>query len=152
MRPANRRGRSLGKAEIADFTGPHKVRHGAYGLLDRRVGIDAVLIIEVDHLDSEPFQARFTSRAHVLGLTTDAAHMRTGGIADNRKFRCQEYLVAAAANRIADQNLVVAVPVNIGCIQEVDAQFECAVNRGDGFRVVAAAIEFRHSHTAQTES
>ena len=51
------RGRGLGQAEVAHLALLHQLGHGAHRLLDRRVGVDAVLVVEVDHLDAEPLQA-----------------------------------------------------------------------------------------------
>ena len=49
--------RRLGQAEVAHLASPHQLRHRADGVLDRRVGIDAVLVVEIDHVDPESPQA-----------------------------------------------------------------------------------------------
>ena len=57
VRAADRRGRGLGQAEVAHLAGRHQLGHRADGLLDRHLGVDAVLVVEVDVVDAEPLQA-----------------------------------------------------------------------------------------------
>src|SRR5271166_4836563 len=42
-------------------------------------------------------------------------------------------------------------PVHVGRVEEVDAKFQRAVNRGDRFRVVSAGIELAHSHASEPD-
>src|SRR5580658_4486427 len=57
--------------------------------------------------------------------------------------------VAASANRLADQLLVVADSVGVRRIQKRDAQIECAQNRCGGFFVIPLAVEVAHPHAAE---
>jgi hypothetical protein len=66
------------------------------------VGIDAMLVIEVDRLDAEPSEARVTSGTDVLGFATDAARVRIGTIADDGELRGQEDPLPPSADRPAD--------------------------------------------------
>ena len=70
-RPSKGRRRCLGQSQVADLAGPHQFRHGADGLLDRRGGVDAMLVIEVDDLDPESLEAGLARFAHVLGPSVD---------------------------------------------------------------------------------
>ena len=36
------------------LAGFHQLGHGAHRLLDRHRGIDAVLVVEIDHIDTQP--------------------------------------------------------------------------------------------------
>ena len=54
------------------------------------------------------------------------------------------------ANRAADELLVLERPVHVGGVEEVDAELERAVDRGDRLGVVASAVELAHAHAAES--
>src|SRR6202034_3979846 len=60
-------GLGFGQSEMADFALAHEIGHGADGVLDRRLRIDPMLVIEVDRLDSEPLEARVARLPPVSG-------------------------------------------------------------------------------------
>ena len=68
--------RWLPKAERPHLAFAHQFGHGADRVLDRHVGIDAVLVVEVDDIDIEPLQRGFGHRLDVLGAAVDAGHAR----------------------------------------------------------------------------
>ena len=74
-------GPRLRQAEEAHLALLDQPRHRADGVLDGHVGIDPVLIVEVDHVDAEALEARLAGRLHVLGAPVDriraalAAHL-----------------------------------------------------------------------------
>jgi hypothetical protein len=57
---------------VADLALGDELGHRADGLLDRHLGVDAVLVVEVDRLDAEALQRRLAARADVLGVAADA--------------------------------------------------------------------------------
>jgi len=57
----------LREAEVADLPGSHQIRHGPHRLLDGRVLVDAVLIVEVDVVDLEAAR-RVTRLPNELGV------------------------------------------------------------------------------------
>jgi len=54
-------------------------------------------------------------------------------------------------NRLADEFFILVRTIHIGGIEEVDAQFESAVNGGDRLPVIASSVELRHSHAAESD-
>src|SRR5580698_9759998 len=89
---------SLRQSDMTNLARLHKVSHGADGFFNRRAWIDAMLVIEVDRVNTEPLQARVATRLHVFGLTTDAAQTRIRFVAHNAELRCEKNLVAPATN------------------------------------------------------
>jgi len=150
VRAPNGAGGSLGQSEVANFARFHQLRHRTDRFFDRHSWIDAVLVIQVDSFHAQAFQTVIAARAEIFGFAVHAAHRRIRFAAHNSEFRRQENLVAQTANGIADQNLVIAVTVNVRSIKKRDAEFDGAMNRGYRFRVVTRSIEFRHPHAAQT--
>jgi hypothetical protein len=53
---AERLGAGLGQADVPDLAFGHQLGDGADGLLDGRVGVDAVLVVEVDAVGPKALQ------------------------------------------------------------------------------------------------
>jgi hypothetical protein len=76
-------------------------RHRTDRFLDRRVRVDAVLVIEVDVLDVQALQRRIDRGAHVLGAAVDRARsVVEPAVAE---LRGEHVLVAPAGDRASDQ-------------------------------------------------
>ena len=66
MRPADGRGRRLAQAEVTHLPLPHQLRHRADGLFNGDLGIDTVLVIDVDVINPQPSERAVAGLAHVL--------------------------------------------------------------------------------------
>ena len=128
----------------------HQLGHRADRVLDRRVGIDAVLVVEVDRLDAEPLQARLAATAaRSPGLPLTPRDIGSSGS------RTMPNLVASTTwsrrprIALADQLLVGERAVHVGGVEESDAELERAVDGRDRLGVVAAAVEVGHAHAAE---
>src|SRR5271155_775475 len=91
----------FGEAEIFYFAGFDQFGHSAYGVFDRRVRVDAMLVIEIDVIDAKAFQGSVAGGADVFGLATDDP---IGGIvffADVGKFCGEENFIAAGTDGFA---------------------------------------------------
>ena len=66
MRAADGADARLREAEVPDLALADQVADGPGHLLDRHVGIDAVLVVEVDRLDAQPLQRALRHLANVL--------------------------------------------------------------------------------------
>src|ERR1051325_1164994 len=148
---ANRLCARLRQAEEPHFTCAHQLGHRANRLFNRRIRIDAMLVIEIDYLYVESLQTGFARRAHVIRSAADAAVFRPIWIAQDPELCRDNGLLAATAQRAADQLLVRVRSVNICRIKEIDAQLERAVNRCDRFLLAAPlAVKVRHAHAAKS--
>jgi len=56
----------LGQAEVPDLSLPDEIVHGAGDVLDGHVGIDAMLVQEVDRIDLESLERCLRDLADVL--------------------------------------------------------------------------------------
>src|SRR5258708_30935902 len=63
----------FGEAERSDLALGNKLGHGGDGFFDGNIGIDAMLIIEIDGFDAQALKARVARAANVLGRTVDTA-------------------------------------------------------------------------------
>jgi hypothetical protein len=104
---------------MAHFPLLHELCHRADRLLDRRLQVDAVLVVEIDRLDAEPLQRCLAGGADVGGAAVDAEvfAVRT---ADVPELRRQHDVVAPALDRLADEPLVRAPAVHVGRVEEGD--------------------------------
>jgi hypothetical protein len=79
------RGR-LGQTEVADLARLHELRHRADGLLDGDIGIDAVLVIEVDVIGAQAGERSFDGAARVRGTPIERTGPRVSGSIANPNF------------------------------------------------------------------
>ena len=149
MRPPDGVGRRLGQAEEAHLALGHELGHRPDRLLNRGVGVDAVLVVEVDVVDAEPLEGAVAGLAHVLGTAVDGALGRVVGVADDAELGGDDRLVALPGQRLADEHLVGVRPVHVGGVEEVDPELERPVDGGGRLLVVGRTVEVGHPHAAQ---
>ena len=70
--------RCFAQSQVAHFSSRNEFSHCTYRLFYRYGRINAVLIIQIDDVHFQSFEARFTSRSHVLGFAVDAERCSIG--------------------------------------------------------------------------
>ena len=156
VRAADGLRRRLAEPEVEHLARLHELGHRADGLLDRHVGIDAVLVVEVDVVGAEPLQRAVDRAAHVLGRAVERADGREVAgprrrLDAPRELGGEDVLVAVALDRPPDELLVGHRPVELGRVEEVDPELQRALDRRDGLALVGRAVEGRHPHAPQAE-
>src|SRR5579872_3415971 len=96
----------LRESEMAHLPLFYQLSHRANGFFDWRVGIDAVLVVEIDVVDAEAAQAGFTALAYIFGLAIDAPRHWIRRIANDSKLRSEDDLVALALDGASDELFV----------------------------------------------
>ena len=141
-------GRGFRKAHETHLALAHEVRHGAHRFLDGRLGVHAVLVIQVDHLDAQALQALLAAFPHIVRL---AIHAEEGAVrpAHIAELRGDHALLALAPDGSAHEFLIGTHAIHVRRVEEGDAEVERAVDGGDGFRIVASRIEIRHAHATE---
>src|SRR5665213_138444 len=86
---------------------------------------------------------------HVLGLAVDHA-LAIGKDLVGELGRDND-LVAMLAQDLTNQLLVVTHAIDVGAIEEIEAEIDRTLKRSGGFGVIARTIELRHSHTSETQ-
>jgi len=134
--------------EKTDLALLHQLGHGADGIFDRHRRIDAMLIVEIDHLDAEALEARL-ARTHDVFRTAvrDLAAAARAQIAELRR---QYDFGAAPLDGLADDLFVVAEAVHVGRVEKGNAPIQRVVNKGYSGLVVARAVGARKGHAAQS--
>ncbi len=154
--PADRLRRGLAEPDVEHLAVGDQLRHRADRLLDRDVGIDAVLVVEINMVGAEAPQRALDRAEDVLGRAVDRAdggHVaRRRAVGPARELGRDHVLVAAAFDRASDKLLVGQRPVELGGVDEVDPELERPLDRADRLALVGGSVEGRHSHATESES
>ena len=126
----------------------HELGHRADGLLYLGVLRRPVQVVQVDVVHAEPGQRRLAGPLDVVVLAADDPVRVAAGPVD-AELRGQLHLVAAARDAAADQHLVVAGAVDVGGVEEGDAEVQGAVDGRDRLVPVGGAVPLAHPHAAQ---
>src|ERR1035437_4144932 len=148
---ANRSWRGFRHSQKPHLALLNQLGHGANRIFNGRVGINAVLIGKVNMRYSKGLEAGFTGPLYILSPPVNTQKFAVGP-ADVSEFSGQNDLIAPVANGAPDQLLIFPDTIHVGGVQKIDAQHERTMNNGDGLPLVRTAIEFRHAHTAQSQS
>jgi len=96
-------GRSFRQSDIADLAVADQVCKGTYRLLNRCLGIDSVLVIEVNMLHTQSLQAALDCLPNVPRAAVDSSDVWIGRIAHYTKLGGEEHLIALCLNRPPDE-------------------------------------------------
>ena len=146
------RRRGLRQAQVAHLPQLHQFRHRAHGLLDGSVRIDAMLVVQIDHVHAEPRERGVAGRTHVLGAPVDAPDLRSG-LAHDPELGREDDAVAPSFQGLAHRNLVGVRAVRVGGIEKADSQIEREMYQRYGLILgrPAGRIEIRQPHAAETD-
>ena len=122
-------------------------------LLDRRVRIDPVLVVEVDVVGTEPPERSLEGGADVGRGAVEVART-TASVGEHAELGGQHHLVAATPDGPADEFLVGERPVDLGGVDQRHPQIERTVDGADGLVVVRAGsgVGGGHAHGAEADS
>jgi len=140
---------------VPHLAGGYQFGEGADRVLDRGVGVDPVQVVQVDVVDAEPIKRTVDGPVDVLRPTVHltVALPAEGDAALGR----EDHLVPPVRDRAADDPLVLTEAIDVGGVDQRDAEFERAVDRGDRLGLVHRAVNTArlptvraaHAHTAQ---
>src|SRR5579863_3503000 len=138
----------LAHPQRADLALLNQLRHGAHGILGRHGGIDAVLVVQIDHLDAQTLEARLAGTDDKFGTAVGDLAAAAAEIAELRR---QNHFGAATFDGFADQLLIVAAAIGVGSVEHRDAAIQRLANERDPVIVVACAIDARERHAAEPD-
>ncbi len=147
---AERGRRHLAQPERPDLPLLTKPRHGPHRLLDRDLGVHAVLVVEVDRVGAEPLQARLAGGPYVRRAAVHEVPTAVRA-SDLPELGGDDDVLPASGKGPSEQLLVVPPPVHVGGVEERHAQIEGSVNHRDRRGVVALSVGAGHRHAAEPE-
>jgi hypothetical protein len=132
---------------MADLARVNQLAQRFDRVLDGRGGVNAVLVVQVDVVGAEPTQRSVYSHADVLRRAV-ASWLVSVAVGDQPELGRQHHLVAAPGDRPPDEFLVAVGSVNLGGVDERNAEVEGALDRADGLGVIGARARVigRHAH------
>jgi hypothetical protein len=140
--------RGIGRTpDVAHLARADQVGQRTQGLVDVRIGVGAVDLIEVDPVGLQPAQAVLhladQPAPGVAALVDVLAHraVRLGG---------QHHVVSSALERLADDLLGLTGGVHVGGVHEVDSGVQRTVDDGGRIVVIGVSPGAEH-HGAQTQ-
>src|SRR5215471_17597847 len=145
-----RLGRALREGEETCLALLDELGHSPDAFLDRHVRIDARHAKDVERLDAEILQALLAGLPQITRIAA-AAHGVSAAVAWTAALRMNHHVMPAAADRLADQAMIVAFPVTGRRVEKIDAEIERAANRSDRLGVVDRSIGARHAVAAVTD-
>jgi len=147
MQPLRARLAQPNKVHLAALDEP---AHLADRILDRHAGVDAVLVIEVDRIETEPLQTGIAGLTHVFGAAVDA--VGAAGVAGLAELgRDHEVIAPFPLQRAADQLLVLAPAIHVGAVEMIDPEIDRAMDQLDPGRVIARPVSAGQRHAAEPD-
>ena len=117
----------------------HAIVERAQGLLDRRHRIEAVDLIEIDMIEAEPLQAAGDLIHDVAARKADGVRARPHPAAHLGGDDDVLALDAEVAQGLAELNLGLALGIDVGGVDEIDARFERAGDERGGRGLIERA-------------
>ena len=130
VRAMNRSGAGLREPEVLDLAFSNEVLHCAGHLLDRHVGVDPVLVKEIDPIGPEAPKRGFCDRPDMLGAAAQAAPFAGGRVDVEAELRCNRHPVAKRRQGLADQFLVGEGPIDLRGVEEIHPAFDGRPDQG----------------------
>ena len=132
MRPPDRGSSRLRQTEVQHFAGVDQFSHRASHVLDRHLGVDAVLVVQIDMVGPQPAERVFHRPPDAVGAAAHAARLDTVLCEGEPELGSDLHLVSHWFECFADDVLVQERPVHFGGVEEGHAKFDGMANHGDG--------------------
>ncbi len=128
----------VGAGDIADFSGGDEFVERAEGLFDGGGGVEGVEVVDVDVVGVEALEGAFEGLDEVIAGAADVVGAEVGA-AEGGLGGEEDVLSLQVRDGFAEDDLAVAVGVDVGGIEEVTAGFHADVDEVFGFGVLGAA-------------
>ena len=116
---SDRRGGCFGQAEVLDLAGVDQLVDRSGDVFDRDVGVDAVLVEQVERVDLEPLEGGFGDLLDVFGSARQA-DLATVVVEGEPELRGDHDLTAERGEGFADELFVDERAVDLGGVEERD--------------------------------
>ena len=142
----------LGQAEVAYLAHGDEFADRPGDLFDRDLGVDPVLVQQVDVIGAQPPQRPVHRAADVVRLTGQAG-LAAVGVERETELGRDDHLVADRGERLAGQFLVDVRAVHLGGVEERDTAVDGGPQQLDHLAAVAGvrAEALAHAHAAEPE-
>jgi hypothetical protein len=142
----------FGQTEVLHFSFADQLFDRAGDVLHRHVGIDAMLVEEVDRLDAQAFEGTVDGAADGLGTAVQSRKHVPAFVEVEAELRGDRDPLAKRRERFANHFFVRERAVDLRGVEEGHAAFDGAAKQRDGIASVRRRTEAEaEAHAAQTE-
>src|SRR5258706_3696446 len=141
----------LGKAEKAYLSLLDQITYRTGHILHRHLWIDTVLIQQVNVIGLESLERAFDGLTDILRPARCFGAHLLAVLEMKAKFGGDDYLVAPALERPAEQLLVGEGTIGLRCISEGAYDLDGTLKCRDRFLLIGRAIGLGHGHTTETD-
>ena len=150
VRAADRLHAGFRQAEVLHLPRLNQFLHRSRHVFDRHVGIDAVLIEQVDDLGLESLQRAFDALLDVLGPAI--LHLLPVGIDGDAELGGDHHLATEGRQAFAHQLFVRERAVDLGRVEKGDATFDGGMEQRDHLLLIGRrAVGHAHPHAPEPE-
>src|SRR5690606_22321084 len=149
-RSPNRRRPHLTEPDVSDVPLLDELRDGSHRFLNGDVGIEARRAVDVDVVDAEPAQRVGQRVLDVVGVDIEPRRHPFGSQLRAELHREHDVVAAATLYRLANEQLVVAGPVEVGGVDQCAAGVEIGPDYSDAFGGVGGPVGAGQAHAAET--
>ena len=140
----------FGHPEVFHLALLNQLFHGSGNVFDGHVGVDAVLIEQIDDIGLEALERGGGDFLDVLWPTVQAGLFAGGRINFEAELGGDHYLVAERSEGFADEFFVCERAVDFGGVEEGDTAFYGRADERDAFLLVDGGAETEtQSHAAE---
>src|SRR5271166_2146726 len=138
------------EAEVPHLALLDKIFHSAGGFFDGHVGIDAVLIEQVDHIGPETLERGLGDLLDMFGTAVQPGLFAGARIKLEPKLGGDHHLPTERSESFAHEFFVCERPINLGGVEECDTAFSGRPNYRNHFLFVPRrTVAKTHSHAAE---
>jgi len=118
---------SFGHPKVLHLALQNQILHRARHIFNRHVRVNAMLIEQINDIHFEPLERAFDGLFDVRRLAVQARRTRPviAAAQIEAEFRGDDYLLAKWREGFAHEFLVGERAINLGCVEERDARFDC---------------------------
>ena len=149
---ADRLRADLREPDVADVSGLRQLCNRADGLLDRDVRVEPCRPVHVDVVDTQPLERVRQRSLHGLRARVVPEPAPVGSALRAELHADHDLVTVPSRERLGDQKLVVAHPIEIAGVEQRDAGVERRVDRRDALGPVGRAVCAGHAHAPQRQA
>ena len=128
-----------------------QILHGAGDILDRHIGVDAMLIIEINRIDAQSLERPFRHAPDVLRRAVERA-ARYRVLEFETELRRDDNLITERFECFTNQILVRKRPVHLRGVEKRDAAFDGRPHQRNALVAIGGRSESKtHAHAAKAE-
>ena len=140
------------KSKVLHLAGGDEVLHRSSHIFNRHRGIDAMLIVEIDHIGSKALERGLYHGLDMFGPAIQPLPPRASiGIEVEPELGRDHHLIAHRSQRLADQFLVCVGSVNLRRVEKRNAAIDRPANQSDHLSLFRERRRVRKAHAHAPE-